>query len=247
VGECDYQYHGANRLGANSLLSCLYGGLVTGPAIATYRNSLSRSAFDLPGSVFDKAEVAQQTAYDDLLSGTPAEGEGENPFHLHDALGEVMLRECTTERTDAGLDAALEKIEQLRDRSTRIEILDRASALNQTAQLARQLDHMLVLARIVAAGARRRQECRGAHYKPELDPERQPGAPGRDDAQWLRTTLARRGEHDQVVFLDGFTYECAGKTVNVTDTVNTSVVAPRARSYARAGATHGDATAEERE
>jgi succinate dehydrogenase / fumarate reductase flavoprotein subunit len=63
----------------------------------------------------------------------------------------------------------------------------------------------------------------------------------------LRTTLARRGEHDQVVFLDGFTYECAGKTVNVTDAVDTRLVPPRARSYARAGATHGGATAEERE
>ena len=31
AGECEYQYHGANRLGANSLLSCIYGGFISGP------------------------------------------------------------------------------------------------------------------------------------------------------------------------------------------------------------------------
>ena len=42
AGEVDYQYHGANRLGANSLLSCIYAGMVTGPAMATYRKNLAR-------------------------------------------------------------------------------------------------------------------------------------------------------------------------------------------------------------
>src|SRR5271155_894527 len=53
VGEVDYQYHGANRLGANSLLSCIYGGMATGPAVASYQKGLGRSAFDLPKSIFD--------------------------------------------------------------------------------------------------------------------------------------------------------------------------------------------------
>src|SRR5271165_3031258 len=56
VGEADYQYHGANRLGANSLLSCIWGGMITGPAIATYRNNMARSAYDLPSSLFERAQ-----------------------------------------------------------------------------------------------------------------------------------------------------------------------------------------------
>src|SRR5580693_6746915 len=56
VGEVDYQYHGANRLGANSLLSCIYGGMVTGPAVASYQKSLAKSAYDLPKSIFEKAQ-----------------------------------------------------------------------------------------------------------------------------------------------------------------------------------------------
>src|SRR6201996_2335906 len=39
VGEVDYQYHGANRLGANSLISCIYGGMVTGPKMVAYAHS----------------------------------------------------------------------------------------------------------------------------------------------------------------------------------------------------------------
>jgi succinate dehydrogenase / fumarate reductase flavoprotein subunit len=244
VGECDYQYHGANRLGANSLLSCLYGGLVTGPAIATYRDSLARSAFDLPGSVFDRAETAQVDAFEALLK-RDSDQASENGFQLHDELGEIMLRECTTERTNAGLEHALEKIDELRDRSARVEVGDPAGVLNQSVQHLRHLDHMLLLARVVASGALRRQECRGAHYKPALDPELEAAAPGRDDANWLRTTLATCGERDEIRFVDGFTYECAGTSVSVSDAVDTSLVSPRARSYAKAGATHASPTAEE--
>src|SRR5215471_15337927 len=50
-GEVDYQYHGANRLGANSLLSCIWAGMVAGPALAAYRNNLAKSAWDMPSSL----------------------------------------------------------------------------------------------------------------------------------------------------------------------------------------------------
>src|SRR5208283_5580016 len=79
VGEVDYQYHGANRLGANSLLSCLWGGMITGPAIASYRKNLGRSAWDLPSSLFEKAEKREQKRYDALLA---LDGD-ENAYALH--------------------------------------------------------------------------------------------------------------------------------------------------------------------
>ena len=46
IGECDYQYHGANRLGANSLLSCIFSGLFTGPGIVNWIKS-NKAAADL--------------------------------------------------------------------------------------------------------------------------------------------------------------------------------------------------------
>src|SRR5262249_6654416 len=68
AGEVDYQYHGANRLGANSLLSCIYGGMVAGPAIASYVKNLSSSAFDLKASFFEKAAERERERYAAVLA-----------------------------------------------------------------------------------------------------------------------------------------------------------------------------------
>ncbi|MGH9389634.1 MAG: succinate dehydrogenase (quinone) flavoprotein subunit, partial [Vicinamibacteria bacterium] len=54
IGEVDYQYHGANRLGANSLLSCIYAGMIGGTAAASYAGSLSTLAEDVPSAPFDR-------------------------------------------------------------------------------------------------------------------------------------------------------------------------------------------------
>lgn len=54
AGECDYNYHGANRLGANSLLSAIFGGMVAGPKAVEYINGLKKSSEDVASSVFDR-------------------------------------------------------------------------------------------------------------------------------------------------------------------------------------------------
>ena len=74
-GEVEYQYHGANRLGANSLLSCLWGGMVAGPAIAAYRKNMQRSAWDLPSSLFDKRAAARA----EEVRGHPRDGRRREP------------------------------------------------------------------------------------------------------------------------------------------------------------------------
>ncbi|MFM7516449.1 MAG: succinate dehydrogenase (quinone) flavoprotein subunit, partial [Pirellula sp.] len=67
IGECDYQYHGANRLGANSLLSCIFSGLFTGPGIVNWIKS-NKAAADLPKSIFEGAVSEQQARHKKLLS-----------------------------------------------------------------------------------------------------------------------------------------------------------------------------------
>ncbi|WP_437876192.1 succinate dehydrogenase flavoprotein subunit [Sorangium sp. So ce513] len=228
VGEVDYQYHGANRLGANSLLSCIYGGMVCGPAVASYQKSLRRSALDLPRSIFDKAEKRAEADYQRILTQNQDAKQPENAYRLHQELGEVMLRDCTIERDNATLDRVLEKIGELEERAGRIKSTDTAPRVNQGAQFVRHLENMLVLARVIAEGARRRDESRGAHYKPEF--------PTRNDAEWQRTTLARHEEKGAVRFIREFDYVCAGQSVHVTDAVDTSLVAPRERKYDQAGA-----------
>ncbi|KYF50284.1 succinate dehydrogenase [Sorangium cellulosum] len=228
VGEVDYQYHGANRLGANSLLSCIYGGMVCGPAVASYQKSIRRSALDLPRSIFDKAEKRAEADYQRILTQNQDAKQPENAYRLHQELSEAMLRDCTIERDNATLDRVLEKIGELEERAGRIKSTDTAPRVNQGAQFVRHLENMLVLARVIAEGARRRDESRGAHYKPEF--------PVRNDAEWQRTTLARHEEKGAVRFVREFDYACAGQSVHVTDAVDTSLVAPRERKYDQAGA-----------
>jgi succinate dehydrogenase / fumarate reductase flavoprotein subunit len=234
-GEVDYQYHGANRLGANSLLSCLWGGMVAGPAIASYRKNLEKSAWDVPSSLFEKAEKREQKKFDAIL----AMNGPENPYVLHDELARTMLVDCTIERHNPTLDRVIAKVEEIDARSRNVGVTDTATGkMNQGAQFVRHLRNMIVLARVIANGARARDESRGAHYKPEFTQ--------RDDANWLRTTLAFHqaadgSGADTVRYVRSFDYALLGQSTHVTDEVDVSLVRPRVRKYESAGAASGAA------
>ena len=233
VGEVDYQYHGANRLGANSLLSCIYGGMACGPSVASYQKNLQKSAFDLPKSTFEKAEKKAQENYNRILTQNQDIDEPENAYLIHQELGDAMLRDVTIERDNAKIDKVLEKLDELDERALRIKTTDTSVRVNQGAQFVRHLENMLVLARVIAQGARNRDESRGAHYKPDF--------PKRDDAAWLRTTLAVHEQKGSVKFVREFDYSIAGASIHVSDAVDTSLVAPRERKYEQAGAASAQA------
>ena len=234
VGEVDYQYHGANRLGANSLLSCIYGGIVTGPAVASYQKSLAKSAFDLPKSIFEKAEKRCREDYQRILEQNRDSTNAENPYRIHQELGEIMLRDCTIERDNATLEQVISKISEFDERAKKVSCADRSQRVNQNAQFIRHLENMLALARVIAEGAKNRDESRGAHFKPAF--------PRRNDADWMRTTLATYGGEGSVKFIRQFDYSCAGQPVHVTDAVDTTLVTPRERKYEQAGAASAIAT-----
>jgi succinate dehydrogenase / fumarate reductase flavoprotein subunit len=232
VGEVDYQYHGANRLGANSLLSCIYSGMVAGPGIATYRKNLARSSWDVPGGLFEKAERRETEKYQGILA---MEGD-ENAYRLHEELGQAMLLDVTIERHNDKLDGVLAKIEELDERARKVGVTDTSAHANQGAQFVRHLFNMLAVARVIAQGARSRDESRGAHYKPAFKE--------RNDAEWLRTTLAfhepgqGKNGHDGIEYRRSFEYSLAGKRIAVTDAIDTTLVKPRVRKYETAGAAH---------
>ena len=235
AGECEYQYHGANRLGANSLLSCIFGGMIAGPAIASYLKSLPKSSYDLGKGIFDKAAKRERERYDAILK---MDGK-ENAYLLHTELANTMLRDCTIERHNPTLDKVIAKIDEVEDRFTKIGVTDTGGRANQGAQFVRHLKNMMTLARVIAQGARNRDESRGAHFKPEFKE--------RDDANWLRTTLAlyaSSGNRSEVKYVRSLDYNCAGKPVHVTDSVDLSLVKPRPRKYEQAGAASADAKKE---
>jgi succinate dehydrogenase flavoprotein subunit len=179
AGECEYQYHGANRLGANSLVSCIFAGGIAGPAAVRYARSLEQGCESTSPAVFERERVRQQDISDALLNqhtGT------ENPLTIWRELGDVMTENVTVIRYNAALQKTLVKIDELSERFTHINLQDRTQWANQTLNFVRELGNMLVLAKVITLGALARNETRGAHYKPEF--------PNRDDVNWLKTTVA---------------------------------------------------------
>ncbi|WP_276210386.1 succinate dehydrogenase flavoprotein subunit [Heyndrickxia coagulans] len=208
AGECDYSMHGANRLGANSLLSAIYGGMVAGPEAVNYIDGLEKSTDALPSTVFERAVQEQEKKWKDILSlnGT------ENAYVLHKELGEWMTDNVTVVRYNDRLKKTDEKIQELMERWKNINVVDTSKWSNQAASFTRQLYNMLQLARVITIGALNRNESRGAHYKPDF--------PDRNDEEWLKTTMAN---YDPVNNEPVFSYE----------DVDVSLIKPRVRDYTK--------------
>ena len=109
AGECEYQYHGANRLGANSLVSCIWGGFISGPNAVQYARGLQNS--DGNGA-FDAERKRQQEINDGLMK---ADGT-ENPFKLWQELGDEMTKNCTVIRYNKNLQQCDAKLVELLER-----------------------------------------------------------------------------------------------------------------------------------
>lgn len=174
-GESDYQYHGANRLGANSLLACIYSGLVVGDEIPRY---LEGVIGEVPSSFFEAGVKQEEEFKRDLLGRDGPE----NVHKLHEELSEVMIQNVTVKRNNADLAKTIDKIKELRERYKSISLDDKGIFANQTFQFAHQFKAMLELALVITKGALLRDEFRGSHFKPEF--------PERNDQNWLKTTLA---------------------------------------------------------
>jgi succinate dehydrogenase / fumarate reductase flavoprotein subunit len=175
AGEADYSIHGANRLGANSLLSCIYGGFVAGPQAMAYAKALPAQE----GDGGHAAELQRQKEFNNILLNNPGT---ENPFKLWRELGETMTKHATIIRYNTGLDEADAKIVELLDRYRNVNLSDKSQWANTSFAFTRQLWNMLQLGRVIVQGARLRDESRGAHYKPDF--------PERNDEKFLKTTKA---------------------------------------------------------
>lgn len=206
AGECEYQYHGANRLGANSLVSAIYGGMVAGPKAVEYLRGLKKSTEDLGSGVFDSYRKAQEEKYEGILAmnGT------ENAYVIHKELGEWMTANMTVVRHNDRLEATIGKIKELKQRYKNININDTSRWNNTGAAFTRQLWNMLELAEAMTLGALLRNESRGAHYKPEF--------PDRNDEEFLKTTKA--------------SWTPDGPQISY-EPVDVSLIPPRIRDYSK--------------
>src|SRR5919112_14541 len=205
AGECDYSIHGANRLGANSLVSCVYGGFIAAPAALEYAQNVERNGAD-GSKIYDDELKLQQGFNDELLK----QSGGENQHIIHEEMGKWMTDNVTVVRYNDRLKATDNKLLELIERYKRISISDSNMWATMALPHARQLWNMLQLARVITLGALNRDESRGAHYKPDF--------PNRDDERFMKTTIAEFSEEGPV-----FSWE----------PVDISLIEPRKRDYSK--------------
>ena len=228
IGECDYQFHGANRLGANSLLSCIFTGLFCAPGVIAGCRSPAGTE-----SLFADAIRRQEQRHKALLSRTAG---AENPYDLHQQLGSIMTRTATVVRRNEQLAAAYAEVCTLEERWQKCAISDTGNWTNQNVVFTKSLGDMFPLAKVILKGALLRDECRGAHFKPDFA---MPGIAATDPAEkrreaeewcdrfeentrrWLKTTVAKHGAdgHPEISYED----------------IDTSLIPPRPRLYGLVG------------
>jgi succinate dehydrogenase / fumarate reductase flavoprotein subunit len=233
IGECDYQYHGANRLGANSLLSCIFSGLIVAPGIVNLLKGSKKKAADEPASLFDGARGAAQAIHDQLLN-RPAGGE--NPYLIHQELGHVMTKAATVVRVNDTLAKAYQQVCELAERAKRSSLSDTGHWTNQNVVFTKALKDMFPLAKAIVKGALQRDECRGAHFKPDFA---MPGLEAVDPAEHRRQAEAwcDRFEANTQKWLKSTIATCSpdGEPELTYEEIDTSLIAPRPRLYGLVG------------
>jgi len=172
AGECAcVSVHGGNRLGTNSLLDLVVFGKHAGLKAAEYAN---QSEFEtLP----NEAELSTKTQLETLKNGSGKE----NVFKLSNELKKVMFADVGIYRNEKDMQAALEKVRELKERFKNITVGDTGKIFNTELLNAWELGNMLEIAEVVAASALNRKESRGGHSREDY--------PERDDKNWLKHTL----------------------------------------------------------
>ena len=211
-GEVNYQFHGANRLGANALLSCIFDGLFSGASVAAWAKD--HAVDGVPQQVFDDGVAAEQARMQSLATGTG----GENPYQIGKELGDEMTAAATVVKSEARLLQARAKLADLRDRSRRMSLSDTGMWTNQNLSYARAVADMVILAQAIIEGSIERKESRGSHYRTDY--------PTRNDDRFLKSTVA------------AYDPASGGCSISFED-VDTALVQPRARTYGKVEAPAG--------
>ena len=186
-GEVNFAYHGATRLGANALLSCIFDGLFCGAGVVNYvREQAERSANDLDQGVFDAVVEQERSKAKRLLDsadGGPVDDEV-NAYAIGRELGIEMNAACTVVKSAERLDRCWNKLQELRDRYSRVRLSDGSAWSNQALSWSRAVGDMIELAEIICLGSIAREESRGSHYRTDF--------PERNDERFHRTSVFER-------------------------------------------------------
>ena len=181
AGECAcVSVHGANRLGTNSLLDIVVFGKRGGRAMAQYVNTVGMP--ELPKGVEDDVRGR--------IERMKAGAGGEKVGRIRTELQQTMQDNALVFRNEAGLSRALADVQDLKAAYEQVAIDDKGDTFNYDLTEAMELGYLLDLAEGLVVSARARTESRGAQYRTDYET--------RDDANWMKHTLATRKEDGAV-------------------------------------------------
>ena len=169
VGEANFSDHGANRLGASSLMQCLADGYFILPQ--TINDSLHDIYMDKV-STDHPAFAEHEKQAKDRIDWLMARQGSRSPMSIHKELGEVMWDQCGMARTADGLKSAMSRIEDLKDAFEHDMIVPgSADTTNQALERAGRLGDFLELGHLMCRDALERNESCGCHFREEHQTE----------------------------------------------------------------------------
>ena len=181
AGECScVSVHGANRLGANSVLEAPLFGRHVGRTMAKDIDELELHPVS--------EEVAKNMV--DEMEFLLTNNGNEKTFDIRSELQSTMTENAGVFRTKESLEKQKEIIKKLRKRFKNIRLDDKSKVYNTDLQEAIELGHMLDYAAFIVEGALAREESRGAHFRNDF--------PKRNDEKFLKHTYAYMDENGDI-------------------------------------------------
>lgn len=166
VGECNFSDHGANRLGANSLLQASVDGYFILPnTINNYLvGELQSTSVNTDHPEFAAVEEQVRRHIDRVMSIKGSK----TVDHFHRELGKIMWQECAMSRNKKGLEEAIDKIRQIRDNFWQeVKVTGGSNGLNTELEKALRLVDFIELGILMCTDALQREESCGAHFREE--------------------------------------------------------------------------------
>ncbi|WP_144932185.1 fumarate reductase/succinate dehydrogenase flavoprotein subunit [Kocuria marina] len=220
-GEAGWGYHGANRLGANSLLSACVDGWFTLPySVPNYLAPLLSKPKLSPDDDVVRAAVAEAEAGVQALVDI---GGTQGPERFHRRLGDLLYEKCGVTRTAEGLAEGLRGIQELRREFwSDLRVQGRPDGFNQELERAGRVADYLDMAELMCLDALDRDESAGAHFREEHQTEG--GEAQRDDEHWLFASAWERAD-------SGETGETGPRYIRHQEPLEFPSVPPETRDY----------------
>lgn len=172
AGECAcVSVHGANRLGCNSLLDLLVFGRRSGMAMKG----------DIKGIEHPSVSESHLTSVEEKIFRLMDHKGREKVGSIRQELQSLMMNYGSVFRNEEGLKEGLKKIQVLKERYKKVEILNKGKAFNYELMETIELGHQLNLSEVILFSALHRRESRGAHFRVDF--------PARADRYFLKHTL----------------------------------------------------------